>query len=170
MTFILNNALITPNIGLMFWTLLTFILLLVVLSKFAWKPIMDGMKSREVSIQEALNEAKKAREDMKNLKSENEALLAEARGERDKILKEGREIREKLISDAKGLAQIESRNIITQAKESIEKEKLAAMRELREQVVELSIDAASKILKRELADKQVQAQLVETYLNDVNAG
>jgi F-type H+-transporting ATPase subunit b len=169
MTFILNNALITPNIGLMFWTLLTFIVLLVLLSKFAWKPIMNGIRSREVSIQNALNEAKKAREEMKSLRSENESLLAEARAERDKILKEGREIREKMIADAKGLAQEEARHIVTQAKESIEKEKLAAMKELREQVVDLSIQAATKILKRELDNKKVQEQLVEAYLNDVNA-
>jgi F-type H+-transporting ATPase subunit b len=167
MTFILNNALITPNIGLMFWTLLTFILLLVLLSRFAWKPIMNGIKSREVSIENALAEAKKAREEMKNLKSENEALLAEARAERDRILKEGREIREKMVADAKGQAQEEARLIVSNAKDSIEKEKLAAMKELREQVVDLALQAATKILKKELDDKSAQEQLVESYLNDV---
>jgi F-type H+-transporting ATPase subunit b len=169
MTFILNNALITPNIGLMFWTLLTFIILLVLLSKFAWKPIMNGIRSREVSIENALAEAKKAREEMKNLKSENESLLAEARGERDRILKEAREIREKMVADAKGMAHEEARLIVSNAKESIEKEKLAAMKELREQVVDLALQAASKILKKELDNRGAQEQLVEAYLNDVKA-
>lgn len=168
MTFVLNNALITPNIGLMFWTLLTFVVLLIVLKKFAWGPILSGLKEREQSIENALLEAQNAREEMKNLRSENENLLNEARAERDKMLREAKETREKLISDAKTQAQEEGKKIIAQAKESINKEKEQAFRELKEQVVLLSTEAASKILKRELAPQANQEALIGTYLNDVN--
>jgi F-type H+-transporting ATPase subunit b len=168
MTFILNNALITPNIGLMFWTILTFVVLLIVLRKFAWGPILSGLKERETSIENALSEAQLAREEMKNLRAENENLLNQARAERDKMLKEAKETREKLISDAKTQAQEEGKKIVAQAKESINKEKEQAFRELKEQVVILSTEAASRILKRELSAQQNQEALIETYLNDVN--
>jgi F-type H+-transporting ATPase subunit b len=150
--YLASNPLITPNIGLMFWTLLVFALLLVVLRKFAWKPILDGLKNREQSIEDALSEAKRARAEMSNLKAENEQLLAQARAERDKILREAKEIREKLISDAKAQAQEEGKKLIDQAKDSIEKEKLSA----------------TKILRKELADKQQQEDLIESYINEVN--
>ena len=168
MSFVLNNALITPNIGLMFWTLLTFVILLVVLKKFAWGPILSGLKSREESIENALAEAQKAREEMKNLRSENENLLNQARAERDKMLKEAKETREKLIADSKAQAQEEGRKMIAQAKESINKEKEQAFRELKDQVAILSAEAASRILKRELSTQQNQEELIGTYLNDVN--
>jgi len=100
-TVYLLNPLIMPNIGLMFWTLLVFLGLLFILRKFAWGPILSGLKEREQSISDALNEAKNAREEMSHMKSENEALLAEARAERDKILREGKEIRDKMVADAK---------------------------------------------------------------------
>jgi F-type H+-transporting ATPase subunit b len=165
----MNNPLIMPNIGLMFWTLITFILLLITLRKFAWKPILDGLKNREQSIEDALSEARKAREEMGNLKAENETLLAQARQERDKILKEAKEIREKLLSDAKTQAQEEGRKIVADAKASIDKEKQAAFRELREQVVSLAIEASTKILKKELSSQPEQEGLIENYINQVNA-
>ncbi|MGZ5304332.1 MAG: F0F1 ATP synthase subunit B, partial [Bacteroidia bacterium] len=145
----LFNPLLQPNVGLMFWTLLTFVILLFVLRKFAWGPIMTGIKTREQSIDEALSEAKKAREEMSSLKSENEALLAQARAERDRILKEAKEIKDKMISDAKSVAQEEGKKIMAQAQESIEKEKASAFADLKEQVVTLAIEAASKIVRKE---------------------
>jgi F-type H+-transporting ATPase subunit b len=169
MTIFFSNALITPNIGLMFWTLVTFTLLLIVLRKFAWGPIVTGLRTREQSIEEALSEAKKAREEMNSLKAENEALLAQARAERDRILKEAKEIKEKLISDAKLAAQEEGKKIMAQAQESIEKEKASAFADLKEQVVTLAIEAASKIVKKELAGTQQQEALIEGYLNEVKA-
>jgi F-type H+-transporting ATPase subunit b len=166
---LLLDPLITPNIGLMFWTLLTFFTLLFVLRKFAWKPILTGLKEREESISNALNEAKKAREEMGNLKAENEKLLAEARIERDKILKEAKEIRDKMISDAKSIAQEESKKVMIQAHDNIEKDRQKAYSELKEQVVQLAIDAATRILKSELSDKSSQESLIGTYINEVNA-
>jgi F-type H+-transporting ATPase subunit b len=167
-TVYLLNPLITPNIGMMFWTLLTFFTLLFVLRKFAWKPIMEGLNEREKSITDALSEAKNARAEMSNLKSENEALLAQARQERDKILKEAKEIREKMISDAKTIAQEEGKKIMIQAHENIEKDRQKAYRELKEEVVNLAIEAATRILKKELADREAQESLIGSYINEVN--
>jgi F-type H+-transporting ATPase subunit b len=161
------NPLVTPDIGLMFWTLLTFLILLIVLRKFAWGPIMNGLKAREQSIENALSEAKKAREEMSNLKSENEALLAEARAERDRILREAKEIKDKLISEAKATAQEEGRKILAQAQQNIEKERLSAFKELKEEVVNLAMDAATKIIRKEMSSKGAQEELVENYLNEV---
>ncbi len=158
-----------PNIGLMFWTLLTFLGLLFILRKFAWGPILSGLKEREVSITDALNEAKKAREEMGNMKAENEELLAQARAERDRILREGKEIRDKMISEAKSIAQEESKKIMVQAHENIEKDRQKAFSELKDQVVQLAIEASTKILKRELADQDKQEALIGTYINEVNA-
>ncbi len=168
-TIFLANPLLQPNIGLMFWTLLTFGILLLVLRKFAWGPIMTGLRTREQSIEEALNEAKRAREEMNSLKAENENLLAQARAERDRILKEAKEIKEKLISDAKTAAQEEGKRIMAQAQDAIEKEKATAFADLKEQVVTLAIEAASKIVKKELANTQQQETLIENYLNEVKA-
>jgi len=168
-TVYLLNPLIMPNIGLMFWTLVTFLGLLFILRKFAWGPILSGLKEREVSITDALNEAKKAREEMGNMKAENEQLLAQARAERDKILREGKDIRDKMIAEAKAIAQEESKKIMVQAHENIEKDRQKAFRELKDQVVQLAIEASTKILKRELADQDKQEALIGTYINEVNA-
>ncbi len=168
-TVFLLNPLITPNIGLMFWTLVTFFSLLFVLRKFAWKPILEGLNEREASITNALNEAKKAREEMGNLKAENEQLLAQARIERDKILKEAKEIRDKMVSDAKSIAQEESKKVMIQAHENIEKDRQKAFAELKEQVVELAIEASTRILKKELANKNDQEILIGSYIKEVNA-
>ncbi|MDQ3071849.1 MAG: F0F1 ATP synthase subunit B [Bacteroidota bacterium] len=168
MIFLATNPLITPQVGTIFWTILTFLLLLVVLRKYAWGPIMTGLKNREQSISDALAEAKHAREEMKNLRSQNEALLQEARADRDKILREARDTKDKIIGEAKNLAQEEGRRILQQAKESIEKEKQVAFRELKEQVVTIALDAATRILQKELADPQAQEEIIETYLQNVN--
>jgi F-type H+-transporting ATPase subunit b len=168
MVFLLD-PLITPNIGLMFWTLVTFFTLLFVLRKFAWKPILNGLKDRELSISNALNEAKKAREEMNTLKAENEKILAEARMERDKILKEAKEIKDKIITEAKSAAQEEGKKIMIQAHENIEKDRQKAFTELKEQVVQLAIEASTRILKRELSDRGEQETLIGSYINEVNA-
>ena len=168
MAIILSNPLIMPNIGLMFWTLLIFMLLIVALRKYAWGPIMSGLKARETSIQSALDEAKKAREEMGNLLAENEALLAQARLERDKILRDAKEVKDKLISDATAKAQDEYNRILNQSKADIEKEKNAAMKELREQVVGLAMEAATRILQKELTTTSQQEELIEGYINQVN--
>ena len=160
------NALIEPELGMIFWTFLTFGLLLIVLRKVAWGPIITGLRERETSIDNALSEAQRAREEIRHLSAQNEQLLVEARAERDRMLREAKEMREKIISDSKISAQEEGRKMITLAKESIEKEKIAAMRQLREQVVILSMDAAKKILKSELQNPDSQEKLVTEYLKD----
>lgn len=159
--------LITPSIGLIFWTTLTFIILLVILRSYAWKPILKAVKDREKSIEDALNEAKKAREEMSNLKAENDRILREAKIERDAILKEAREMHENIVSKAKDDAKIEADRLIENAKAAIQNEKLAAMTELKNQIATLSIEVAETVLKRELAEKSAQENLAKEMINEV---
>ena len=154
------------SFGLFFWQSILFILLLFLLKKFAWKPILDALNSREEGIQNALDEADKARQEMVDLKSSNEKILKEARAERDGLLKDARMIKDKMISEAKDEAKAQSNKIIEQAKQTIENEKLAAITELKNQVAELSIGIAEKIMKDELSNKDKQLQLVEKMLDE----
>ena len=155
------------SFGLFFWQTLIFLLLIFLLRKFAWKPILDAVNEREEGIKNALLSAEIAKKDMQNLKSDNEKLLAEARVERDVILKEAREIKDKIVSEAKDEAQVQAGKMIEQAKAAINSEKNAAMAELKNQVSTLSIEIAEKILKSELTDKESQTKLVEKMLGDV---
>ena len=153
--------------GLFFWQTLIFLLLVFLLRKFAWKPILDAVNEREEGIKNALLSAEIAKRDMQNLKSDNEKLLAEARVERDVILKEAREIKDKIVSEAKDEAQVQAGKMIEQAKAAINSEKNAAMADLKNQVSTLSIEIAEKVLRNELADKVSQTKLVEKMLGDV---
>lgn len=155
------------SFGLFFWQTLIFLLLIFLLKKFAWKPILDAVNEREEGIKNALLSAEIAKRDMQNLKSDNEKLLAEARVERDVILKEAREIKDKIVSEAKDEAQVQAGKMIEQAKAAINSEKNAAMAELKNQVSSLSIAIAEKVLRSELADKDSQTKLVEKMLGDV---
>lgn len=159
--------LVTPGFGLIFWTTLTFLLLVFLLKKFAWGPILTAVKDREESIDNALKSAEKAREEMKNLQADNEKILAEARAERDAMLKEGRELRDKTIDGAKEAAKEEAEKMIENAREQIEMQKRAAMTELKNQVAALSIDMAEKILRKELADAKKQEALINEMLEDI---
>lgn len=159
--------LVKPAIGLIFWMLLTFGIVLFLLKKFAWKPILTIIKEREKSIADALESAEHAKREMKNLKAGNEKLLAEARLERDKILKEAGDIRDSLITEAKSKAKVEADKIISSARETINNEKNAALAELKNQVASLSIDIAEKILRSELSNEDKQKALVSTLLQDV---
>ena len=161
-------SLITPDIGLLFWMLLSFSIVLIILKKFAWKPILEGLKERETSIQEALDTAKKAREEMEALQSNNEELLREARAERDSLIKEARAAKDAIVAEAKDKAKEEADKIMSQARATIENEKMAAITELKNQVATLSIDIAEKILKEELSSEDKQKALVTTLLDDVN--
>lgn len=154
------------SFGLFFWQAIILIVLIFLLAKFAWKPIMAALEARESGIADALVSAEIARKELLNLKADNQKLLDEARVERDAMIKEAREIKEKMIADAKSEAQVQGEKMITQAKATIESEKNAAMAELKSQVSTLSIDIAEKILKSELANKEAQSKLVETMLND----
>lgn len=154
------------SFGLFFWQTLLFVLLLFLLKKYAWKPILDALNSREEGIKNALEEAEKARQEMVDLKSNNEKILKEARAERDSLLKDARTMKENMISEAKEEAQAQASKIINQAKTTIENEKLAAITELRNQVAELSIGIAEKILKDELSEKDKQVELIEKMLQE----
>jgi len=155
------------SFGLFFWQTILFIGLLLLLRKFAWKPILNAIKDREEGILNALESAKNARKEMQNLTADNERILKEARNDREELLKEARSMREKMIEEAKGEAQIEADNLIVKAKESIENEKQAAIADLKSQVADLSIGIAEKLVKEELASKDKQVKLIETMLKDV---
>jgi F-type H+-transporting ATPase subunit b len=158
--------LITPELGLIFWTTLSFLVLLFILRKFAWKPILGAVNSREEGIKDALAAAEKARREMENLHADNERILKEARVERETMLKEAREIKSKMITDAKDEAQIQAGKMIEQAKAAIESEKKAAMSELKNQVATLSLEIAEKVVRKELSNKDSQIQLVESMLGE----
>ena len=156
--------LVTPEIGLIFWTTVVFSLLLLVLKKYAWKPILSAVDERNKSIEDALKAADKAKEEMLALNVDNERILMEAKKERDVLLKEGREIKEKVIAEAKDKAKLEADKILVSAKEQITNEKMKAITELKNQVAELSIEIAEKILKSELQDLNKQKELVTTAI------
>ena len=159
---------IEPGIGLLFWMTLTFIILLFLLAKFVWKPILNAVNEREVSIQDALNQAQLAKEEMAQLKSDNERIIREAKAERDAILKEAREIKEKIVSDAKDIAKVEGDKMIAQARQSIVAEKSAAVAEIKNQIGSLSVQIAESILKQKLDTTDAQNQLVENILKQPN--
>lgn len=153
--------------GLFFWQFIILIVLIIVLGKFAWKPIVNALEEREEGIKDALAAAENAKREMANLMADNEKLLAEARVERDNLLKEAREVREKMIADAKAEGEVIGEKMISQAKATIEGEKAAAIVELRTQVSSISIEIAEKLLRSQLADKDAQSALVVKMLDDV---
>ncbi|MCB7481865.1 F0F1 ATP synthase subunit B [Christiangramia sediminis] len=158
--------LITPEIGLFFWQTIVFLVLLFLMAKFAWKPILSSVRNREQSINDALASAENARKEMQNLKSDNEQLMKEARAERDAILKEARELKEKVIADASEEAKVKADKIVADAKRSIELEKQSAMAELKNHVAELSVEIAEKIVRKELSGKNEQHQMIEKMIGD----
>jgi F-type H+-transporting ATPase subunit b len=157
--------LVTPDIGLLFWTAISFGVLLFLLRKFAWKPIVGTVNDREQSIKKALASAEKARLEMQNLTADNERILKEARLERETMLKEAREIKSKMIADAKDEAQTQAGKLIEQAQAAIQSEKKAAISELKNQVAELSVGIAEKVLQEELSSKDKQLSIVEDMLS-----
>ncbi len=157
---------LTPELGLIVWTTIAFGVLFFVLTKYAWKPILNSVNERENSIKEALDEAEKARLEMENLQADNQRILKEARAERESMLKEAREMKNKMITDAKDEAQKEASKMIEQAQAAIESEKKAAMAELKSHVAGLAVDIAEKVVREELTNKKKQMQLVESMLGD----
>ena len=154
------------SFGLFIWQIVIFVGLILLLKKFAWKPILDAVNEREEGIKNALLSAENAKKEMQNLKSDNEKLLADARAERDALMKEAREIKDKMINDAKVEAQATGEKMIEQAKAAINSEKNAAMAELKNQVSSLSLEIAEKVLRDELSNKEAQSKLVEKMLGD----
>ncbi|MDG1314137.1 MAG: F0F1 ATP synthase subunit B [Flavobacteriaceae bacterium] len=158
--------LITPGFGLVFWTAITFIFLLLILGKFAWKPILGAVSEREEGIKTALASAENARKEMENLSADNDRILKEARLERQAMLKEARELKNNMIETAKSEAKDEANKLIAQAQLAIEAEKKAAIADLKSAVAKLSIKIAETVVREELADKAKQEKLVESMLKN----
>jgi len=163
----MENLINDFSFGLFFWQTLLFLLLLFLLKKFAWKPILTAINDREKGIEDALKSADDARKEMLNLKSANEQILKEARVEREKLLKDARDIKNKMISDAKEEAQNQANKMISQARESIHNEKHAAITDLKNKVAELSIHIAKKVIAQELSNEAKHETLIENMLKDV---
>jgi len=160
--------LVIPSIGLIFWTSLVFVILLFLLGKFAWKPILSSVKERETKIETALEASEKAREEMAALKSQNEDLRKEALVERDALLKEAREMKDKIVAEAKNTAKEEGERVIESAREVITNEKMAAVTEIKNQVATLSIEIAEKIVKEKLSTDEKQKTLVDGLVKEIN--
>ena len=154
------------SLGLFFWQSLIFIGLLFMLRKFAWKPILVAVNDRETSIKDALASAEAARDEMKNLQSDNQRILKEARAEKESLLKEARATRSELINNAKEEAKEEAQKILSQAQNAIQSEKRAAVKELKEQVGSIAMEIAEKVLQKELENKDRQLELVDQLLQD----
>ncbi|MEY5047091.1 MAG: hypothetical protein RLZZ175_450 [Bacteroidota bacterium] len=160
--------LITPALGLIFWTSLTFIGLLLILSKFAWKPILAALKERESSIENALKAAEAAKLQMSQLQAENEKLLAEARAERDSILKAANAASVQIIEEAKVKAEKEGSKLLESAKAAINTEKKAALTEIKSLAGSISVEIAEKLIKRELKDQAAQDEFVKSCIKELN--
>ncbi len=158
--------LVTPDIGLIFWTTVSFAILYFILAKFAWKPILGAVNEREKSIKDALSAAEMAKEEMASLKADNEKILNEAKLQRESLLKEAREIRSKIIADAESEATEKANKLIQSAKTAIENEKSAAMKELNNTVVDLSLNIAEKLLSKELDNKEKQQENIQEILEN----
>lgn len=159
--------LVTPGVGLLFWMLLSFTVVLLILKKYAWKPILKSLKDREDSIEGALTAADEAKKEMARLKADNEKIMAEARKERDSLLKEARELKDKIIADAKEQATKDSNKIIQDAAEQIDVLKTQAMTEMKNQVAELSIEIAEKIIRKDLSGDNKQKEYLETLIKEM---
>jgi len=159
--------LVTPEIGLVFWTTISFLILFFLLAKFAWKPIMGAIGERERSIEDALFKAEAAKEEMARLTNENEQLLKQTRAERDLILKEAKQVKDQIIGEARNAAQAEGNKMIEKAKVEINSQKAIAMADVKNQIATLSVDIAEKILRRQFDDKQKQNELVSDLLKEV---
>jgi F-type H+-transporting ATPase subunit b len=159
--------LVTPDIGLMFWMLISFSLVLLILKAFAWTPIMKGIHQREESIEKALESANEAKKEMLQLKAGNEQLLRDAKDERDALMRDARKLKETILEEARGKATEEAARIVAGARENIQFEKMAAINDLKNQIASISIDIAEKLIGKELENKSQQQQLTEKLLKEV---
>jgi F-type H+-transporting ATPase subunit b len=160
--------LVTPGIGMIFWTTLFFLILLFILGRFAWPAILAAVVARNDSIRKALESAEKAREEMAQLQSDNEKILAEAKAQRDTLMKEARDVKDKIIAEAKDKASEEANKLLKNAREAIQNEKNSAISEMKIQMTELSIDIAEKILRKKLANDKEQKDLVDKLIDDID--
>lgn len=160
--------LVLPGLGLTFWMVLVFGILVFLLKKFAWKPILTALSERENSIEVALKSAEQAREQMSKLQSDNELLYKQAREERDQILKEAREMKDNIISEAKKSAEDEGKRMIQKASDEINKQKASAIAELKGQVASLSVNIAEKLINNQLSNSEEQQAIIAKQVNNLN--
>ena len=160
------NPLVLPDIGLVFWNTIAFLILLIVLGKFAWKPMLKAIAERESGIEEALLRADKMKAEIAAMQNENEALLAKAREERAGMIKDAKETADKMVSEAKDKAKQEYERIISDAQVAITQQKNAALTEVKNQVGSLVVEVAEKILRKELSNKAEQ----ESYIKQIAEG
>lgn len=159
--------LLTPGLGLFVWNLLAFVIVFLLLKKFAWKPIMKSLGEREKHIADSIATADRVKAEMAQLKNENEALMAQAREERSQMLKEARETRDKIVQEAKDKAKAEANKIVAEAQVTLEQQKQAAIADVKNQVGNLVVEIAEKVLRRELASKGAQEQYIQELSKDV---
>ncbi len=160
-------GLVMPDFGLLFWMVLSFSLLMWLLGKFAWKPILTALSAREDSIEKALKSAELAKNEMVKLQAGNEKLLKEAMMERERIVKEARELKDSIVRDAKNVAVIEANKVMEEAKSAIARERSEAVNEMKSVISSFSIEIAEKILKEHLSDNKKQKDLVANYLENI---
>lgn len=159
--------LLTPSFGLIIWTLLVFLIVFFILKKFAWKPILNSLSEREKNISDAILSTEKVKEEMKQLKNENEILLTKAREERAIMMREAKETRDKIITEAKEMARQETNRIIADAQGAINQQKMAAITDLKNQVGNLVIEVSEKVLRRELGNKEEQEKYINQLANNI---
>lgn len=160
--------LLTPHFGLFAWTLVAFLIILFILSKFAWKPILNMLHERETGIANSIAAAEKVRAEMSQLQAENEVLLAKAREERTLILKEAKETREKIVNEAKDKAKVEADKILTEAKLQIEQQRNAALTAVKNDIGNLAIEVAEKVLRKEFAEGSAQKEYAKALANEIS--
>jgi len=167
MIFLIDFTPIKPDFGLIFWTTIIFLIFWLMIGKFAFRPIAEALKKRESDIQGSLDEAKRVRQEMQNLKSENEALLVQAREERAQILREAKDVGHKIVDEAKVKAKEEAQKIVASAKEQIQNQKMAAITDLKNQVGAISLEIAEKVIRKELRGNAEQESFVNELVKDI---
>jgi F-type H+-transporting ATPase subunit b len=167
MIFLELNPLVKPDLGLVIWMTLTFFIVLFVLGKYAWKPILKAVQTRENSINDAISQAEKVKLEMAQLKNDNEALLTKAREERALLLKEAKEIKDKIVNDAKDEAKTQAAKIMADAQATIHQQKMAALTDLKNQIGTLVIETSEKVLRKELSNKAEQENYIKTLASEV---
>ena len=160
------EAFLNTVYGTVFWSTISFLVVLILMRRMAWGPILQGLKEREEEIDGALNKAKEARAEIENLQSDNERLLQEARAERDGMLRDARDMSDKLVADAKQLAKEEGERMIVQAKQAIDGERAAAVADLKAEVAKLSLEIAEKLVRQELKEDGAQQELIGRMISD----
>lgn len=160
-------GLVTPELGTIFWMAIIFAIVVFVLRKFAWNPILSALSERENNIENALRAADEARKEMENLKADNEKIMAEAKKEKEKIMHEAMDLKDKIIAEAKQKAEADTKNNIEHARQQIQNEKAKAVNEMKQQMTELSLMIAEKIIRKELEDDKEQQEMIKKLVDGI---